>query len=78
MKSLNPNPLGPVYSATKAAVIALTRSWAANSEVTNAGIRLNVYCPAFADTALVSNLNKETCLDVNKAKEFVNYIGVMA
>lgn len=74
---LNVNPLSPVYSATKAGIIALTRSLAMNSDVKSAGVRLNVLCPAFVDTDLVKEINEENCLDVKKAQQFVKVIGMI-
>ncbi|XP_048732227.1 15-hydroxyprostaglandin dehydrogenase [NAD(+)]-like [Ostrea edulis] len=74
---LNVNPLCPVYSATKAAIIALTRSLAMNTDVKSAGVRLNVLCPAFVDTDLVKEMNDDNCLDVTKAHHFIDVIGVM-
>lgn len=75
---LNVNPLSPVYSATKAGIIALTRSLAMNSEVKSAGVRLNVVCPAFVDTDLIKEINDDNCLDVQKASKFIEMIGVVS
>lgn len=41
------------YAATKAALIALARSWAA--EVVSAGVTINVVSPAATDTAMLSD-----------------------
>jgi NAD(P)-dependent dehydrogenase (short-subunit alcohol dehydrogenase family) len=45
-----PTPGLTVYGATKAAVIALTRS--ANAELDTAGVRAIALCPGFVDTAM--------------------------
>lgn len=48
---LRPAPLCGAYSATKAAVISMTRSFAL--ELRPAGVRANAICPGFIDTALL-------------------------
>ncbi|ESO86523.1 hypothetical protein LOTGIDRAFT_235335 [Lottia gigantea] len=77
MAGLNPNPFGPVYCATKHAIVGFTRSWVLNPETSQNGIRMNMLCPAFVDTNLVSSISDDTCLNVDKAKQFVQQIGVM-
>lgn len=47
-----PLPSDPLYSATKAAVVMLTR--AAAPSFADAGIRLNAVCPGFVDTAMLT------------------------
>jgi NAD(P)-dependent dehydrogenase (short-subunit alcohol dehydrogenase family) len=54
LAALAPQPLEPIYSANKAAVVALVRAlgpaWAAE------GVRVNALCPGYADTAIVDTL----------------------
>jgi NAD(P)-dependent dehydrogenase (short-subunit alcohol dehydrogenase family) len=54
LAGLAPQPLEPVYSANKAAVVALVRAlgpaWSAE------GVRVNALCPGYADTAIVDSL----------------------
>ncbi|XP_059152452.1 15-hydroxyprostaglandin dehydrogenase [NAD(+)]-like [Physella acuta] len=56
MSALNPNPCGPVYSATKSAIICFSQAWSRNPELAQNGVRVNVLAPAFADTQLVQSL----------------------
>jgi NAD(P)-dependent dehydrogenase (short-subunit alcohol dehydrogenase family) len=50
MGGLIPMATGPVYAASKAGVIHFTRSLA---YLADEGIRVNVICPTFTDTALI-------------------------
>ena len=50
MGGLIPMAMGPVYAASKAGVIHFSRSLA---YLADEGIRVNVICPTFTDTALV-------------------------
>jgi NAD(P)-dependent dehydrogenase (short-subunit alcohol dehydrogenase family) len=54
LAGLDPTPLDPIYSATKAAVVGLVRAlgpaWAGD------GIRVNALCPGFTDTPMVDPL----------------------
>ncbi|CAL1528935.1 unnamed protein product [Lymnaea stagnalis] len=60
MAGLNPTPSGPVYAATKSAIIMYSRSWVHNPELAPNGIRINILAPAFVDTPLFKMLeNKE-------------------
>ena len=49
----------PVYSATKSGIISFTRSWSMNPYVNTNGIRMACLCPAFADTDIIKNTNKD-------------------
>lgn len=49
--ALVPNPLDPVYAASKAALVGLTRSLAPVLETE--GIRINCICPGSTDTPMV-------------------------
>ncbi|KAL5022814.1 hypothetical protein ScPMuIL_001969 [Solemya velum] len=77
LAGINPNPFGPVYAATKAAIIQLTRSWAANPAVLKAGVRLNVICPSFADTTMVRDISEEMVYNSTAAQDFIEKIGIM-
>ncbi|XP_025076167.1 15-hydroxyprostaglandin dehydrogenase [NAD(+)]-like [Pomacea canaliculata] len=77
MGGLKPQPYGPVYSAGKAGLIMYTRSVAANPEFLACGVRISTLCPAFADTQLVANVSKGTCLNTEKALEQIKAVGVM-
>lgn len=74
---LKENPFSPVYCASKAGIVAFSKSVACNEDIVNNGVRVNVICPAFADTALVSKINSDACLNVSKAKEFIEMVGIM-
>ncbi|BFZ25206.1 hypothetical protein BsWGS_28245 [Bradybaena similaris] len=53
MAGINPYPCGPIYGATKSAIIMYSQALAKNPELAANGVRINVLAPAFADTALV-------------------------
>lgn len=74
---LKPQPYGPVYAASKAGLIMYTRSLAANDDIRQNGIRVNVLCPAFADTALVQSIKEGSSTDNDQAWAFVQQIGIM-
>ncbi|XP_046549856.1 15-hydroxyprostaglandin dehydrogenase [NAD(+)]-like [Haliotis rubra] len=46
-------PGAEVYTATKHGVIGFSRSWARSPLCADNGVRVNVLCPSFADTALL-------------------------
>jgi len=50
-----------VYSATKAAVVALTEAW--NNELSGEGVRCTAICPAFVDTAMTDWAKSEVPAD---------------
>ncbi|XP_055955674.1 15-hydroxyprostaglandin dehydrogenase [NAD(+)] [Patella vulgata] len=77
MAGLNPNPFGPVYCATKHAIVGFSRSVAMFPETAQNGVRINILCPAFVDTNLVSSLAEENCLSVSKAKIYAHKDGLM-
>jgi NAD(P)-dependent dehydrogenase (short-subunit alcohol dehydrogenase family) len=60
-----PNPMTPVYAATKSAVVNLTRSLADLYESHN--IRVCAICPSFAATPLVAKYDAQ----VQKHMEFL-------
>ncbi|GFO06245.1 15-hydroxyprostaglandin dehydrogenase [NAD(+)] [Plakobranchus ocellatus] len=53
---LNPNPCGPVYGASKAAIIMFSQCWGMNTDAVSNGVRINVLAPAFAETEMVKAL----------------------
>ncbi|KAJ1929837.1 hypothetical protein IWQ60_000798 [Tieghemiomyces parasiticus] len=55
-------PLGsaPVYSATKAAVLSITRAMRDYAPLL--GVRVNAVCPAFVDTPMLDGLRKQSDL----------------
>jgi NAD(P)-dependent dehydrogenase (short-subunit alcohol dehydrogenase family) len=66
-----PTPGLTVYGATKAAVIALTRSQ--NAELDNAGVRAIAICPGFVDTPMAewSGLAAEEMIQPDDCAEIV-------
>ncbi|XP_031347330.1 15-hydroxyprostaglandin dehydrogenase [NAD(+)]-like [Photinus pyralis] len=51
-------PAGPVYSATKGGVVALTRAMGQDVHYVRKRVKVMAVCPGFTDTAL-GNVNKE-------------------
>lgn len=62
-----PHLIDPMYAATKAAVVNLTRSLTFLKE--ECGIRVNSVCPALVETALEDNTGAD--FDENSKKDFV-------
>lgn len=56
MAGLGPLPSCPVYTASKHGVVGFTRAMAAASALSGYGIRINVLCPGFVQTDLMSNM----------------------
>lgn len=52
LAGLVPMPLDPIYTLTKHAVVGYVRAVA--PQLAERGIRINVVCPGFADTAIVT------------------------
>ena len=50
--ALGGDPILPVYTATKHAVLGLTRAFAVDPDVARAGIRVNCVCPGDMDTPM--------------------------
>ncbi|KAK3086703.1 hypothetical protein FSP39_022202 [Pinctada imbricata] len=76
--ALNINPYGPVYLATKSAILSLSRSFAQNPLACSGGVRVNVLCPSFAETSLVRNISEQNTYDVNVARKFVEHTPSMS
>jgi NAD(P)-dependent dehydrogenase (short-subunit alcohol dehydrogenase family) len=57
LAALAPQPLDPIYSANKAAVVALVR--ALGPAWKTEGVRVNAICPGYADTALLDPLRPQ-------------------
>uniref|UniRef100_A0A3B4ZF62 15-hydroxyprostaglandin dehydrogenase [NAD(+)] n=1 Tax=Stegastes partitus TaxID=144197 RepID=A0A3B4ZF62_9TELE len=56
MAGIGPLPTCPVYTATKSGVVGFTRAMATASAASGYGIRINVLCPGFVQTDLMSNI----------------------
>lgn len=56
MAGIGPLPSCPVYTATKNGVVGFTRAMAVASVASGYGIRINVLCPGFVQTNLMSNI----------------------
>lgn len=56
MAGLGPLPSCPIYTASKHGVVGFTRAVAAASALSGYGIRINVLCPIFVQTDLMSNM----------------------
>ncbi|XP_042903101.1 15-hydroxyprostaglandin dehydrogenase [NAD(+)] isoform X1 [Parasteatoda tepidariorum] len=55
-------PVGPVYSATKYAVVGLTKSYGSDYHFNKTGVKVNAICPGAVDTALLRNF-ASSCVD---------------
>ncbi|XP_005103971.2 15-hydroxyprostaglandin dehydrogenase [NAD(+)] [Aplysia californica] len=78
MGGINPNPCGPVYSATKAAVLMYSLSWALNPELTMNGLRINALAPSFVDTQLYQGLSDQSTIHVPQiAEKIIERVGIM-
>lgn len=56
LAGIGPMPSCPVYTATKHGVVGFTRAMAAVSASSGYGIRVNVLCPGFVQTELMSSI----------------------
>ncbi|XP_042157285.1 15-hydroxyprostaglandin dehydrogenase [NAD(+)] isoform X2 [Oncorhynchus tshawytscha] len=59
MAGLGPLLTAPIYTATKHGVVGFSRAMADVSRLCDYGVRINVLCPAFVQTAILSSLNSE-------------------
>ncbi|XP_051981701.1 15-hydroxyprostaglandin dehydrogenase [NAD(+)]-like [Xyrauchen texanus] len=63
-------PMTPVYTATQYAVVGFSRAIAAALKLTNTGMRINVICPGFVNTGILSAQNiEENIGELFKLKE---------
>jgi len=78
MAGIHPNPCGPVYSASKGAILMYSLSLAKNPELAANGIRINVLAPAFVQTSMYQGLMDESSIHVPQiAKMILSKVGVM-
>ncbi|KAJ8385433.1 hypothetical protein AAFF_G00189590 [Aldrovandia affinis] len=71
LAGLGPLLTNPIYTATKYGVVGFSRALAGASEVSGYGVRINVLCPNFAKTPLLSfRTNKE------QAGQFENLMSI--
>ncbi|GBM96602.1 hypothetical protein AVEN_31038-1, partial [Araneus ventricosus] len=49
--------LHPVYSATKHAVVGLTKCYGSDYHLERTGVRVNAVCPTLAKTNIQKNIN---------------------
>ncbi|XP_043077876.1 15-hydroxyprostaglandin dehydrogenase [NAD(+)] [Puntigrus tetrazona] len=59
MAGLGPLPITPIYTATKHGVVGFSRAMAAVSKMANYGVRINILCPWFVKTNLLSTMSSE-------------------
>ncbi|XP_051533869.1 15-hydroxyprostaglandin dehydrogenase [NAD(+)] [Myxocyprinus asiaticus] len=59
MAGLGPLPIAPIYTATKHGVMGFSRAMAAASQLANYGVRINILCPGFVKTNLLSLLSSK-------------------
>lgn len=59
MAGLGPFPMAPIYTATKHGVVGFSRAMAAVSKLSNYGVRINILCPWFVKTNLLSTMSSE-------------------
>lgn len=59
MAGLGPLPMAPIYTATKHGVVGFSRAMAAVCKMVDNGVRINILCPWFVKTNLLSFLNSE-------------------
>ncbi|RXN04760.1 15-hydroxyprostaglandin dehydrogenase [NAD(+)]-like protein [Labeo rohita] len=63
MAGLGPLPVAPIYTATKHGVVGFSRAMAAVSKLADYGVRINILCPWFVKTSLLSSLNSEDYIE---------------
>ncbi|CAH1108278.1 unnamed protein product [Psylliodes chrysocephalus] len=68
----------PIYSATKHAVIGITRSWGQPAFYKKFNVRVVAVCPGVTDTPLISEMNGRSLGDIyeENGKEFVGELTV--
>ncbi|KAM0728375.1 15-hydroxyprostaglandin dehydrogenase [NAD(+)] [Formica fusca] len=60
--SINPYVSVPIYSATKAAIVSLTRAFGDQYHVDLTGVKVMALCPSATDTKLVRDVNRKLLL----------------
>ncbi|KAF5299860.1 hypothetical protein FQA39_LY11397 [Lamprigera yunnana] len=66
---VDPNQVVPLYTATKYAIIGLTRSFGTDLHYNISNVRIFAICPGFTDTRMMSN-SRETVLDKIYLRDF--------
>uniref|UniRef100_A0A8D7ZEN4 15-hydroxyprostaglandin dehydrogenase [NAD(+)] n=1 Tax=Leptochiton asellus TaxID=211853 RepID=A0A8D7ZEN4_9MOLL len=56
----------PTYCATKAAVLAHTRSWSTNPRCARQGIRFNAVCPGIVQTPITRGFTQEALINLSE------------
>ncbi|KAG0726144.1 15-hydroxyprostaglandin dehydrogenase [NAD(+)] [Chionoecetes opilio] len=76
---LKANPFGPVYSATKHAIVGLTRSLGSDFHLKVSGVKVQALCPSLVKTELLANaMKKAFSPEVAKAMgQFASGLGNM-
>ncbi|CAL1284467.1 unnamed protein product [Larinioides sclopetarius] len=59
-KGLLPRSVYPVYSATKHAVVGLTKSYGSDYHLERTGVRVNALCPAATKSILQQNISRNS------------------
>ncbi|KAL0271015.1 UNVERIFIED_CONTAM: hypothetical protein PYX00_008261 [Menopon gallinae] len=57
--SLKPYTSAPIYSATKHAIIGLTRAYGDSYHLSTTGVRVFAFCPSATDTGLIKDIRKQ-------------------
>ncbi|XP_067665750.1 15-hydroxyprostaglandin dehydrogenase [NAD(+)]-like [Haliotis asinina] len=73
---LSPGFWVPVYAGTKSAVVNFTCSWAANPEITKAGIRLATVCPSGTSTAMINEVREDQMYNKDSFMQALNKHGL--
>lgn len=68
ISGVQPESWGPVYTASKHAVVGLIRSWAKEPNYSAHGIRFNAICPGSVRTAFLGQVANAYYLEENKAR----------
>ncbi|XP_063059707.1 15-hydroxyprostaglandin dehydrogenase [NAD(+)]-like isoform X2 [Engraulis encrasicolus] len=61
LAGIGPLPASPVYTASKHGVMGFCRAMAMASDAAGYGVRINVMCPAYVRTALLSAASSPEC-----------------
>lgn len=74
---IKPTPFGPVYSATKHAIVGFTRSYGLPLNFEKYGVKVHAICPAAVDTVLMNTV-QDHCLHPEIAKPFSESLDKMS